>query len=259
MSTGARMLAILDAFSETRPAWTVEEICDELSFTRPTGYRYVRELCNAGLILRLTGGMYVVGPRILELDLLIRSRDPLLQVAHPIMRDVVDQSGGDVLLANVYGDQVMNVHREYGPTPASISYDRGRPLPMFRGSTAKAALAFMPRIQLKRIYEKMAKECNRAGLGSTWKEFRAAMAAIRRDGYVIGQGELDSHVIGIAAPIFAEDERILGSLTLIVSKVHYKIMDQTRLIELVLEASRRTTAALSRISKSKTAQENNAR
>lgn len=244
------MLAILDAFSEARPAWTVEEICDELSLSRPTGYRYVRELCNAGLILRLTGGFYVVGPRILELDLLIRSRDPLLQVAHPIMRDVVEQSGGDVLLANVYGDHVMNVHREYGPTPASISYDRGRPLPLFRGSTAKAVLAFMPRVQLKRIYEQQAIECRRAGLGSTWKEFRSALAAIRRDGCVIGQGELDPHVIGIAAPIFAEDERILGSLTLIVSKLRYKLMDQTRLVELVLEASRRTTLALGRLSKS---------
>jgi hypothetical protein len=37
------------------------------------------------------------------------------------MRDLVEQTGGDALLANMYGNQVMNVHREDGPTPAVIS------------------------------------------------------------------------------------------------------------------------------------------
>ena len=248
MSSRARMLTILDCFSDEAPAWTTEGLIGQLGCSKPTAYRYVKELCNAGLLLRIGGGLYVLGPRILELDLQIRRSDPLLRVARPAMRDLVEQTGGDVLLANVYGNQVMNVHREDGPTPAVISYDRGRPHPLFRGSTSKAVLPFLPRAQLKRIYATLANECRRAGLGRTWREFSEALAPIRREGYVIGHGELDPHVIGIAAPIFADDKRVLGSLTLIMGKQRYEEIDKQQLLQSVLCASHRITHALGRLS-----------
>jgi DNA-binding IclR family transcriptional regulator len=171
-----------------------------------------------------------------------------MRAAQPIMRALVDQTEGDALLANLYGDQVMNVHREDGPKPAVISYDRGRPHPLFRGSTSKAVLPFLPRAQLKRIYGAHAEDCRRAGLGSTWEEFVAALAPIRRSGYVIGHGELDPHVIGIAAPIFADEKRVFGSLTLILSKSRYDLLDKERILGALLDASRRITSALGRLS-----------
>jgi len=245
VSSRARMLAILDLFSDETPVWTSEDIIENLGFSRPTGYRYIKELCSAGLLLRLTGGLYVLGPRILELDLLIRRTDPVLRIARPMMRELVGQSGGDVLLAHVYGDQVMNVHREDGPTPVTISYDRGRPNPLFRGSTSKAILPFLPRAQLRRIYEAGADEARDAGLGRNWKEFKAALAPIRRAGHVIGRGELDAGVMGIAAPIFMGDKHVLGSLTLIVKKQHYQMFDEKYAARIVLETSGRISQALS--------------
>jgi len=248
VSSRARMLAILDLFSDRAPAWTTEAIIARLKFSRPTAYRYIKELCNAGLLLRLTGGLYVIGPRILELDLLIRRSDPLLHVARPVMRDLIAQTGGDVLLANLYGGQVMVVHRELGPAPVAISYDRGRPHPLFRGSTAKAVLPYLPRGQLRRLYETRSREVEAAGLGRSWPDFRAALAAIRRRGYVIGHGELDRDVIGIAAPIFTDQKRVLGSLVLILTKQQYEVLDQERLQQLVLKTSGRITDFLSGLS-----------
>ena len=248
VSSRARMLTILDLFSDASPVWTSEAIIENLGCSRPTGYRYVGELCAAGLLLRLTGGLYVLGPRILELDLLIRRTDPVFRIAQPIMRELVMQSGGDVLLAHVYGDQVMNVHREDSAAPVPISYDRGRPNPLFRGSTSKAILPFLSRGQLRRIYEARGGEAHQAGLGRNWKEFKAALAPIRRAGYVVGQGELDPGVIGIAAPIFMDDKNVLGSLTLIVTKQRYQMLDHKYAVDLVLDTSRRVSKALSQLS-----------
>ena len=245
MSSRARMLTILDFFNEEEPAWTAEDILRRLGCSRPTAYRYVKELCGAGLLLRLSGGLYVVGPRILELERLIQLSNPLVGVARPIMRDLVHRSGGDVLLANVYGDQVMIVHREHGPDPVAISYDRGRPHPMFRGATSKAVLPYLNRSQLVRIYEAHPEECREAGLGGSWKELLSALAIIRRDGYVVGKGELDEHVMGLAAPIFTDEKRVLGTLTLIMAKRKYELMNHKRLLELVLESSDRMTSGLS--------------
>jgi DNA-binding IclR family transcriptional regulator len=242
------MLAILDLFSDNAPSWTTEDMIGRLQFSRPTVYRYVKELCNAGLLLRLTGGLYIVGPRILELDLMIRRSDPLLSAARPIMRDLITQTGGDVLLANVYGDQVMVVHREHGPAPVAISYDRGRPHPLFRGSAAKAVLPYLPRAQLRRLFDTRAREVRAAGLGRTWQEFRASLTQIRRHGFVIGYGELDPEVIGIAAPIFADQKRVLGSLVLIVTKQHYAVLNRELLQQLVVRTSDRITDLLAGLS-----------
>ena len=71
------MLKVLDLFTEEAPALTADEIIARLKYSRPTGYRYVRELVAAGLLVRAPHG-YALGPRIIEFDRLIRRHDPLL-------------------------------------------------------------------------------------------------------------------------------------------------------------------------------------
>ena len=67
MSSLARMLSILDLFGARAPVLSAEEIIARRNYSRPTGYRYVRELVAAGLLVRAPGG-YSLGPRIIELD-----------------------------------------------------------------------------------------------------------------------------------------------------------------------------------------------
>ncbi len=67
-SSLARMLGVIDLFSEDAPVWTVDDIAVKLGYTRATAYRYVGELCDAGLLMRVAQGAYSLGPRIIELD-----------------------------------------------------------------------------------------------------------------------------------------------------------------------------------------------
>lgn len=126
MSTLKRALAILDLFSLATPVLTAEEIISKLSYSAPTGYRYIRDLSDLGYLLRMTGGGYKLGPRIIELDHLIIDGDPVLGVARPIMREVVDQVGGDVLLSVIHGLRILNIHHERGPDALGIPHGRGR-------------------------------------------------------------------------------------------------------------------------------------
>ena len=48
MSSLSSALAVLRLFSADDPVWTAERIIERLGYTRPTGYRYVRELVHAG-------------------------------------------------------------------------------------------------------------------------------------------------------------------------------------------------------------------
>ncbi len=244
MTSRARMLAVLDLFTAAQPLWSAEDIIAKLGTSRPTGYRYVRELVAAGLLVRLTGGRYHLGPRIIELDYQIRAADPVLAAGRPIMAALADRTGCHVLLSGMYGEQVLNVHHEPGIEPLKIRFDRGVPLPLLRGATSKAILAFLPRARLKRIFERHAAGIAAANLGRTWDEFRRSLAAIRRQGYAYTGGELDPPNVGIAAPVFGADDEVIGSLTLVTLDKRWALADQPQVIDLLRAGAREITAAI---------------
>lgn len=254
------MLSILDLYTVRKPLWTADELTEQLGYSRPTGYRYVRELCAAGLLMRIPGGVYLLGPRVLELDFVIRQSDPVLHAGRPIMKELLERTGCDVTLANIYGDQILNVHHEPGPQPLRLSYDRGRPHPLFRGATARAILAFLPRARLRRLHETHARDVAAAGLGRSWDEFRAALQPVRKLGYSVSRGELDAHLTGIAAPLIGSprgsprggarsgSRDVLGSLTLVTATRRFAALDHAAVVAMLLDAARRMSEAIAEIS-----------
>ena len=86
MSSPSRVFAILDLFTEENPVWQPDNINTALGYSRPTGYRYVKELVEAGLLQKISAGNYALGGRIIALDYLLRKTDPILVAADPIMR-----------------------------------------------------------------------------------------------------------------------------------------------------------------------------
>jgi len=245
MSSLTRMLAILDVFTAEQPAWTAEGIAEKLSYTRPTGYRYVRELTNAGLLRRGAAGTYLLGTRIIELDWQIRVSDPVLSSGRAIMRELARQTGCDVMLATMYGERVLTIHQEHGNEGVHPSYGRGRPLPLFRGTPSKAMLPWLPAARLRKLYEAHKKDAAAARLGRDWKSFRAKLQAIKAQGYCVTRGELDPDLVGTAVPVLNEDNQALGSLTLAMSAQRFNIADPRRLVELLNDAARRMGESLS--------------
>ena len=67
-SSLARMLSVLDLFSDHQLTWTAEGITEALQVSLPTGYRYVKMLVDAGLLQRAADSHYTLGPRIIVLE-----------------------------------------------------------------------------------------------------------------------------------------------------------------------------------------------
>jgi DNA-binding IclR family transcriptional regulator len=209
-SSLVRMLALFDAFTSEKYAWTVDDLAAHFGYTGASTYRYVKALCKAGLLTRLPRGIYVVGARVIELESLIRETDPITQVGSPILRDLSKVTGCDVLLSNVYGDHLINVMHEAGVEPLELSYLRGRNLPWFKGSPSKAVLAFLPRARVRQLFEKtFGTQVDEESWAAAVKELRA----IRKAGYCMSLGELDPDVMGFGAPVILENE-VIGSVSL---------------------------------------------
>jgi DNA-binding IclR family transcriptional regulator len=146
-----RMLSVLDLFSDQRLHWSAEDISETLGVSLPTSYRYLKTLSDAGLLRRGSDAQFTLGPRIVVLDHFIRQADPVLQCGIPFMKELVAQTGFDCVVSSMHGDQLLDTHRELGSMPASLSYGRGRPRPLFQGAAPKVILAGLPTPQLAQI------------------------------------------------------------------------------------------------------------
>jgi DNA-binding IclR family transcriptional regulator len=247
-SSLARMLGVLDLFSDDAPVWTVDGAAAQLGYTRATAYRYVGELCDAGLLMRVAQGAYSLGPRIIELDRQIRHRDPLLTIGGHVMRGLLAPDRGQViLLCDLFRDKVLCTHQMSNGTELALSYTRGRPMPLFRGATAKAILAYLPQRRLIQLYLQNQAEVAQAGLGRTHEEFLAALKAIRRQGYVVTHAEVDPSVVGIGVPLFGGGRSIIGSLSIVFPSERYPRRNETQLAADLKRAAETLRAELARL------------
>jgi DNA-binding IclR family transcriptional regulator len=121
------------------------------------------------------------------------------------------------LLCRSFRWQVMCV-AQYAVRPPgfAISYERGRSMPMVRGSASKAVLAALPPRQLRRFYADHAAEAAEAGLGASWDEFRASVRAFRKAKVVVSHSEIDPGALGVSAPL-ADIDGAIGSIGVVVS------------------------------------------
>jgi DNA-binding IclR family transcriptional regulator len=244
-SSLTRMLAVFDAFSATHPVLSAEDLMQRMGYSRGTAYRYVRELVAAGFLTRIAGAAYTLGPRIIELDLAIRQCDPLLSAGAPIMLAMRDKLQCDVLLTSCYEDRVVVTHHERGDDRITVSFGRGRVMPLFRGAPSKAILAWLPPARQKRLYANHAAEIRAAGLGAGWEEFRTTLAALRKQGHVVSHAELDAGNVGVAVPLKADQPASArGSLALVFSSARYAIVDKGVILDTLHAAARQATQTI---------------
>lgn len=240
MSSFSKMLSIIDLFSEEHPVWTAEAIAEYLDVSIPTAYRYLKELNSSGIIARNTGGLYILGPKIIELDYQIRTSDPTILVGKPIMQNVRDKTGGEVLLSQIYNDRILIIHEERIEVKLNITFARGRSHPLFQSATAKIILANLPAHQL----EKLKTKYQLSFPEGDWKAFKRKLVMLRRNGYCVSHGEIDRDLTSIATPIF-NNQQIRGSLSFIIPTNRYELFDQTKLINMLVEAAKEITKSIS--------------
>lgn len=243
MSQVVKVLQILDLFSETQITLSAEAIAEQLAISRPTAFRYVRQLCDAGMLTRLAG-RYGLGARIIRLDHRIRACDPILLSSKAALKRLAGMTGCSAVLCSIYDDQVILVHRERGPDELALDFERGAAMPLFIGAASKVILAHLTPARLRRIYEAHAQEPAAQALGADWSAFSRHFRACRKQGYYISRGEMQSDMTGVSAPIFNSDGIVVGSLGLVFESQRSRFLHEDALAELVVRHAEEVSARI---------------
>lgn len=211
-----RFIMVLRLFDEQATAWTVPAMAEALAIPQSTIYRTVRGLLVAGMLEAATEGRYRLGPAFIAFDRLIRLTDPLIEAGRDVLHTIAADAGVPcvALLSRLYNDTVMCIAEQSAGTVAlRSSYERGKPMPLVQGATSKVILAHLPRRRLLRLLAGMEDApCKPRQIGA--EPFRSELADIRKRGYCVTHGEIDSGLTGVAAPILCGQSAIVASLSL---------------------------------------------
>ncbi len=218
MSSHDRLLKVLDLFDEEYPYWSGAEIVSYFGLTRSTTYRYIKTLCDFGFLEPVDKDRYMLGTRFIVMDRVIRTCDPILQVAEPEIKALSKKTGETITLTRHYRDQLVRIFMVQGKVPVQIGYDRGQLLSLFKGCTGKVILANLSWRELKKLYKKKKEEIATLGIGEDWDSFLKNVRKYSKNKSVRTVGEIFPGNMGIAAPIFSNKQGVLGSITLIIKE-----------------------------------------
>ena len=213
----ARMLAVLDLFTEDRLEWSSEDMQARLGYSRPTLYRYLKILRQNELLASMNNATFTLGPKVVEMDFLLRRSDPLILESRGYLEGLTTRYPGTAFVSRWYRTKVLCVENACSAPKPKSSYPRGRLMPVGRGAASRAILAFLPTRQAEPLYAACMEEFRAVGFGQTMKEVQKAMRAIRKAGVAIAYGEVTPGVIGVSSPIFDAGNTPIGSLCLTVA------------------------------------------
>ncbi|MCG7393235.1 helix-turn-helix domain-containing protein [Microvirga sp. ACRRW] len=250
MTSLDKMLEIMNYFDEDNLSIDVSRAAELTGTSRATAYRYIQSLSKSGLLMPAAGGNYVLGSRIIELEMVIRESDPLLKAAGRLIRRNAEDLGLNIMLCSYYGDKVLCADFAWPDRSIGEIYKRGRAMPIFRGAMAKVILAHLSPSQLKNVYRWNEDQIRESGLAMNWDEFRKAMNAMRSDGYAVTYSEVFDDLVGIAAPVRDTEKRILGSVVFVLAQARFNRFDSSELITEIRRISAEIEEGIARLTRS---------
>lgn len=212
--TADRTIQLLLLYDEDRTVLSASEVAGQLGMSRSTTYRYLQSLRDAGLLEEDPAG-YRLGPQVLRLAHLTRRGLGLSEIAAPIMRRLVDETGETVLLTRRSGKQVVCLEREESSRSLRLSYERGQILPVHAGASALVLLAWLDEAELDRTLGFGPLERFTDKTITDPQALKSRLADIRGRGYAVTYGERDPGVVGVAAPISGRSEPVVAGLTVV--------------------------------------------
>lgn len=196
-----RAKAILDEVSSDSRPQGVSELAKALRLPKSTVHGLCRTMAELGILDRVDGGRFVVGPQVLTWAGAFETQNSLvgafMQVAS--LAEIQSESINLTVLA---GTEVMYIACRQGSDPLGVTFRPGLRLPAPFTATGKAILSTMPESDVRQLFEQSwPRQWTRAsvvGIDELLKE----LDETRRQGYSVDNGQLREAMMCYGAPVF---------------------------------------------------------
>ena len=152
-----RAFALLEHVARARGAVSLQEITDAAQLPKPTVYRMLGVLEDAGLIAREPDGRRVVaGPRLARFAHDVMLNEAVRAPRHAILKRLAEDVGETVNLTMLDRGEVVYLDRVETEWPLRMTLQPGSRVPLHCTASGKLLLALLPPARRRRIVAELA-------------------------------------------------------------------------------------------------------
>jgi len=212
MTSLARGLAVIQAFSQRQRELTVSQISTKTGFSRAAVRRCLYTLAKLGFAGSDDSRHYHLRPRVLALGHSYISSMPLAAMAQPILENVSHILHESCSIATLDRTDIVYIARANVTRIMSIDLVVGSRLPAFCTSMGRVLMAelpaekldeFLARVEFKRYTERTVANA---------EKLRQILRLVQRNGYCIVDQELESGLRSMAVPVRDSAGRVVAAL-----------------------------------------------
>jgi DNA-binding IclR family transcriptional regulator len=196
-------------------------------------YRYIALLRDMALLVGDDHGAYHLSPRFISLARAAEAAETLIEIADPVMRDLVQECGETVIFVRLVARVPVCVHRVESEHHLRATFEPGQSLPLVRGASGRVLLAGLP--------ERLRRQCLAPYAQSDPESVEGideVLAKVANQGWATSEEEIDDGVWAASAAV-TDGRSTVAALTVPSPLVRAPAPQQERLLGQVRAAAAR--------------------
>jgi DNA-binding IclR family transcriptional regulator len=227
--------------------WGVRELARTLHWSPSSVYRLLVKLRKLGLVQEgSSAGLYMIGVELYRLSLKLNSGYALQKVGARLLHELAAQTDESAFLA-VYDHARMErmfVAAAYSSKPLRYVVRLQEWLPVYAGAAGLAIMAFLPAEDRRHIIERTGLSPITANTITDPIRLEHELTRVRSQGYAFSRGQFVLGALGIGAPVWGPNDRVLGCVHLTIPEGQFEMRMKKRYISLVKECAAQLTKAI---------------
>jgi IclR family pca regulon transcriptional regulator len=211
MTSLARGLAVVQAFSDSRKPQTIAQISQKTGIPRAAVRRCLFTLQQLGYVDAELNN-FSLRPKVLTLGYSYLSSTPLTVSSQPYLNAISRDLGESCSIAVLDDGEVLYVARSAASRVMSVALNTGSRLPAYCTSLGRVMLAYLAPDQLDAYFAKAKLRPMTDKTVTNQKRLREILAGVRQDGYAINDEELELGLRSIAVPVRGASGQVVAAL-----------------------------------------------
>ncbi len=213
-SAALRSLAVMEFVANNDRSVSLTEIMQAVNLPKPTVFRILSTLEEAGILLREPDAKrYVPGERLSNLAANVLLHSPHRAARRAILEELVEMLGETCNLTIPNGHHVMYLDRVESSWPLRFSLQAGYKVPLYASASGKIFLAHSPKRNRDHLLTNAPLIGHTKNTLTTLRSLEAEFTKIRRCGYAIDNEEYLAGICCLAVPIMNEQDRVVAAIS----------------------------------------------
>ena len=244
VSSFARGLEVIRAFTRAKPSMTLSEVADRTDMNRAAARRFLLTLVREGYV-ETNGKHFRLHPKVLELGFTALSSMDICDVAQPVLNELSEKLSESCFVAVFDGTSAVYVARAASRRVMNVGINVGNRAEAYAVSTGRVLLSGLSERELDEYLATVKLEKFTPNTVTSKVKLRGIIEETRRQGWSIVDQELEAGLRAISVPIRDRAGNIKAALNMCCPSARVTPEDmRTRVLTELLAGAQRIALAL---------------